>query len=673
MSQNADHRLDLPQFSQLIVSDINPQLEVILAQNLNEINALLADGNQYSWDNLIARIEEMHNTLDNFWSPVSHLNGVCNTDELRVAYNAAQPKLSAYYSQIGQNQELYNAYKQLDLTVLNSAQQKVVSNALRDFELSGVALEKEQQQRFTAIKLRTSELSTKFSENVLDSTQAWKKHITDVSDLAGMPELTLAGAKQAAQEAGLEGYLLTLEFPSYLPVMTYCNNRELREEVYTAFATRASNTEQNKAWDNSAIIEELLTLRQELANILGFTSYAHYSLATKMAKEPNEVLGFLNELADHSVAISRTEFAELRQFAMQRSNLEQLQAWDVGYYSEKLKQQKFSISQDQIRPYFPLDKVLQGLFNITSRLFNFTINEIHEFDAWHKDVKLFEILRDEEVIARFYLDPFARANKRGGAWMDGCRTRRRNAQGELQLPTAYLVCNFNAPIGHDPALLTHDELTTLFHEFGHGIHHMLTEMEYSDISGINGVPWDAVELPSQFLENWCWQPQALAIISGHYSTGEPLPANLLNKLLEARNFQSAMGMVRQLEFSIFDYRLHLEHKAGTNGVQPLLDEIRQQIAVLIPPAFNAFQNGFSHIFAGGYAAGYYSYKWAEVLSADAFSLFENKGIFHKETGQLFLTSILQKGGSEEPLKLFTDFRGRAPDTDALLRHSGIKA
>ncbi|MEH6442423.1 MAG: M3 family metallopeptidase [Oceanospirillaceae bacterium] len=673
MSQNADHRADLPQFSQLIVSDINPQLEGILARNLSEINALLAQGNQYSWDTLIAPIEEMHNTLDNFWSPVSHLNGVCNTDELRVAYNEAQPKLSAYYSQIGQNQELYNAYKQLDLSVLNSAQQKVVSNALRDFELSGVALDKAQQQRFTAIKLRTSELSTKFSENVLDSTQAWKKHITDVSELAGMPELTLAGAKQAAQEAGLEGYLLTLEFPSYLPVMTYCNNRELREEVYTAFATRASNTEPNKAWDNSAIIEELLTLRQELAKILGFESYAHYSLATKMAKEPSEVLGFLNELADHSVAISRTEFAELRQFAMQKSNLEQLQAWDVGYYSEKLKQQKFSISQDQLRPYFPLEKVLQGLFNITSRLFNFKINEIHEFDSWHKDVKLFEIIRDEQVIARFYLDPFARANKRGGAWMDGCRTRRRNVQGELQLPTAYLVCNFNAPIGHDPALLTHDELTTLFHEFGHGIHHMLTEMEYSDISGINGVPWDAVELPSQFLENWCWQPQALAIISGHYSTGETLPANLLSKLLEARNFQSAMGMVRQLEFSIFDYRLHLEHKAGTNSVQPLLDEIRQQVAVLIPPAFNAFQNGFSHIFAGGYAAGYYSYKWAEVLSADAFSLFEDKGIFHKETGQLFLKSILQKGGSEEPLKLFIDFRGRGPDTDALLRHSGIKA
>ncbi|MCJ8338364.1 MAG: M3 family metallopeptidase [Pseudomonadales bacterium] len=674
MSYSDTATAGLPNFSSIDTSAINSELDKILKHNNQRIDQLLAENSLYTWQNLVAPLEQLNDTLANFWSPVSHLNAVCNSDELRVAYNQAQPKLSAYYTHLGQNHELYTAYQQLQRADLNSAQNKVLDNALRDFKLSGVALAAEQQRRFAEIKLRTSELGTKFSENVLDSTQAWQKHITDVQQLAGMPELALAAAKQAAQAKELPGYLLTLEFPSYLPVMTYCDNRALRQEMYTAFATRASTAGENASqqqWDNSPIIEELLALRKELATILGFDSYAHYSLATKMADSPDAVLGFLNDLAQHSVTSARAEFATLRQFAAKWSALEQLQAWDVGYYAEKLKLQKFSISQEQLRPYFPMHKVLQGLFSITSRLFDFQITEIDEFDAWHSDVKLFQISRDNKVIARFYLDPFARANKRGGAWMDVCRTRRIDSQGELQLPTAYLVCNFNAPVGNDPALLTHDELTTLFHEFGHGLHHMMTEMQYADISGINGVPWDAVELPSQFLENWCWQPQALSIISGHFSTGETLPAKLLDNLLEARNFQSAMTMVRQLEFSLFDYRLHLEYQPGESGVQPLLDQIRQQVAAVIPPTFNSFQNSFSHIFAGGYAAGYYSYKWAEVLSADAFSLFEEKGIFHKETGQLFLSSILQKGGSEEPLKLFVDFRGREPDTEALLRHSGI--
>ena len=674
MSYSDTATAGLPNFSSIDTSAINSELDQILKHNNQQIDQLLAENTLYTWQNLVAPLEQLNDTLANFWSPVSHLNAVCNSDELRVAYNQAQPKLSAYYTRLGQNHQLYTAYQQLQRADLNSAQNKVLDNALRDFKLSGVALPTEQQQRFAEIKLRTSELGTKFSENVLDSTQAWQKHITDVQQLAGMPELALAAAKQAAQAKELPGYLLTLEFPSYLPVMTYCDNRALRQEMYTAFATRASTAGENASqqqWDNSPIIEELLALRKELATILGFDSYAHYSLATKMADSPDAVLGFLNDLAQHSVTSARAEFATLRQFAAKWSALEQLQAWDVGYYAEKLKLQKYSISQEQLRPYFPMDKVLQGLFSITSRLFDFQITEIDEFDTWHSDVKLFQISRDDKVIARFYLDPFARANKRGGAWMDVCRTRRIDSQGELQLPTAYLVCNFNAPVGNDPALLTHDELTTLFHEFGHGLHHMMTEMQYADISGINGVPWDAVELPSQFLENWCWQPQALAIISGHFSTGETLPVKLLDNLLEARNFQSAMAMVRQLEFSLFDYRLHLEYQPGESRVQPLLNQIRQQVAAVIPPTFNSFQNSFSHIFAGGYAAGYYSYKWAEVLSADAFSLFEDKGIFHKETGQLFLSSILQKGGSEDPLKLFVDFRGREPDTEALLRHSGI--
>ena len=662
---------DLPEFSKLDPGQINAQLESILSENLQRIDTILLENSQYSWDNLIVPMDTLNDRLAKFWSPVSHLNAVCNTDKLREAYNQAQPKLSAYHSKLGQNHQLYLAYKQLANTELNSDQQKVIANALRDFELSGVALPTDKQQRFAAIKLRTNNLSTKFSENVLDSTQAWHKHITDQKELAGLPKLALAAAKQAAQAKDLDGYLLTLEFPSYLPIMSYCDNRELRSEVYRAFATRASATPANQQWDNSPIIEELLALRLEMANMLDFDSYAHFSLATKMANTPQEVLGFLNELADQSVNTARFEFNTLSQFALELDELDKLEAWDVGYYAEKLKKQQYAISQEQLRPYFPIDKVLQGLFSITSRLFNFEISQIKQFDSWHQDVTLYQISRDDQVIARFYLDPFARANKRGGAWMDVCRTRRLTEEGEIQLPTAYLVCNFNPPVGSDPALLTHDELTTLFHEFGHGLHHMMTKMEYADISGINGVPWDAVELPSQFLENWCWQPQALTLISGHYLNGETLPADMLEKLLAARNFQSAMALVRQLEFSLFDYRLHLEFQPGDSVVQPVLDEIRLQGAAVTPPAFNCFQNGFSHIFAGGYAAGYYSYKWAEVLSSDAFSLFEEKGIFHCETGLLFLQHILEKGGSEEPAKLFKDFRGRDPDSQALLRHCGI--
>jgi len=661
----------LPKFSQIEPSQINAQLDVIISENLQNIETILSQNIDYTWGNLIAPIDTLNDTLANFWSPISHLNSVCNTDELRVAYNEAQPKLSSYYTKLGQNHQLYCAYKNISTADLSVAQQKVIDNAVRDFELSGVALEDAKKQRFGEIKLRTSELSTKFSENVLDSTQAWQKHISDADELVGMPDLALAAAEQTAKAKDLGGYLLTLEFPSYLPVMSYCANRELRREVYTAFATRASDTIENKKWDNSPIIEELLALRLELANVLGFDSYAHYSLATKMAQTPDDVLGFLNKLAEQSVATARSEFDSLALFAKETDNIEHLEAWDVGYYSEKLKKDKYAISQDQLRPYFPMDKVLEGLFNITSRLFNFEITKIDDFDSWHKDVTHYQLSRDGQVIARCYLDPFARANKRGGAWMDVCRTRMRTLSGDLQLPTAYLVCNFNSPVGDNQALLTHDEVTTLFHEFGHGLHHMMTQMEDADVSGINGVPWDAVELPSQFLENWCWQPQALALISGHYQSGETLPTDMLDKLLAAKNFQSAMGMVRQLEFSLFDYRLHLEYQPGESIVQPLLNQIRQQVAAITPPAFNAFQNGFSHIFAGGYAAGYYSYKWAEVLSADAFSLFEEKGIFHRETGYAFLENILQKGGSEEPAKLFKDFRGREPNTDALLRHCGI--
>lgn len=662
----------LPEFSKISADEINPSIDQILAHNRERIAAITAQDAPYNWQNFVAPLEHLNEHLSNVWSPISHLNSVLNSDALREAYNLCLPKISAYYTELGQNHDLFNAYQSIDRQQLNAAQIKVVDNALRDFRLSGVALDSENQQRFAAIKQRTSELSTKFSENVMDATQGWEKHITDEAELSGLPAMALAAAKQTATAKGKDGYIINLEFPSYLPIMTYCNNRALREEVYTAFTTRASNNGPNAGkWDNTPIIEELLELRHELAEILGFENYAQYSLATKMAHSPSEVIGFLDDLAKHSVEMARSEVASLRQFSQAESGFEQLEAWDIGYYSEKAKQQKFDISQEALRPYFPLPRVLQGLFSITGRLFNISIEPITEFDTWHSDAQLYQISRDNQVIARFYLDPFARENKRGGAWMDVCRTRRRDDNGQIQTPTAYLVCNFNAPIGKDPALLTHDEVTTLFHEFGHGLHHMLTQVEYADISGINGVPWDAVELPSQFLENWCWQPQALALISSHFETEETLPAELLSKLLEAKNFQSAMMMVRQLEFSLFDFKLHLDFQPGETNVQQLLDEVREQVAAVIPPEFNCFQNGFSHIFAGGYAAGYYSYKWAEVLSADAFSLFEIKGIFNKEAGKQFLENILEKGGSEDPLTLFTQFRGRKPNTDALLRHSGI--
>jgi len=482
----------------------------------------------------------------------------------------------------------------------------------------------------------------------------------------------VAAARQAAEAKGEDGWLLTLDFPSYIPVMTYADDRALREEVYTAFATRASDQGPHAGqWDNSAVMQEILQLRLEKAQLLGFENYAEYSLATKMAEDPDQVIGFLRDLAEKSLSEAKREYQELCDFAREEFGMASLEAWDVTYFGEKLKHARYEISQEMLRPYFPLPKVLEGMFDVAQRLFGIDICEITEFDSWHKDARHFEVRRNEELIARFYLDPFAREKKRGGAWMDDCRVRRRLDDGSLQLPVAYLVCNFNPPVGDDPALLTHNEVTTLFHEFGHGIHHMLTRIEAADVSGINGVAWDAVELPSQFLENWCWEPEALALISGHYQTGETLPQALLDKMLAAKNFQSGMMMVRQLEFSLFDFQLHREYQPGETEVQAVLDRIRSEVAVVNPPVLNRFQHSFSHIFAGGYAAGYYSYKWAEVLSADAFSRFEEEGIFNTQTGADFLHAILEQGGSREAMALFTEFRGRKPEVDALLRHSGI--
>lgn len=667
----------LPPFSKISPEMVEPALDQILADNRAAIESLQHQ-DAPSWDSLVQALTEHEERLGQMWSPVSHMNSVVNSDELRDAYNACLPKLSQYSTETGQNEVLCNSFKALKesegFNDLNTAQQKAINNTLRDFHLSGIDLPADKKARYGELKQKLSELTNKFAENVMDATQGWHKHITDEADLAGLPDTAKGLLQQLAAQKELDGWVITLDFPSFHPVMTYAENRELREEVYTAFVTRASDQGPNAGeWDNSPVMDEILALRYELAQLLGFNSYAEYSIETKMASTTDEVLGFLNDLADRSVKQAREEFADLQAYARDEHGADDLKAWDVGFYSEKLRQQRYAISQEELRPYFPAAKVIAGMFDVVNRLYGITLEEITEqTDRWHEDVKFYTVKRDGEQIASFYLDLYARENKRGGAWMDVCRERYRKDNGELQLPVAYLVCNFSAPVGDKPALLTHDEVTTLFHEFGHGLHHMLTKVEVSDVAGINGVAWDAVELPSQFMENFCYEKEGLDLIAGHFETEEPLPQALLDKLQAAKNFQSAMMMVRQLEFALFDFRLHHEFSPGwDSSVQALLNSVRQQVAVLPAVPFNRFQHSFSHIFAGGYAAGYYSYKWAEVLSADAYSRFENEGIFNQTTGQSFLENILEMGGSEEPAELFKAFRGRDPEVDALLRHSGI--
>ena len=671
---------ELPPFSAIQPEHVEPAISQLIDANRKHLQALLSDLQQPNWDNLVAPLEAQGDLLDQAWSPVSHLNAVCNNDALRTAYNNSLALLTEYGTEVSQNTELYNAYQQLadseDYGRLTQAQKQAVDNALRDFRLGGVALDGEQKKRFGAIQKRLSELSTQFSNNVLDATQAWFKHFTDAEALAGLPESALAQAAQAAAQKQLSGYVVTLDFPSYLAVMMYADNRQLREEMYTAYVTRAS-ADGKKAdgssaaqWDNSALITETLALRHELAQLLGFANYAERSLASKMAESTQQVLDFLNELAQKSRPLAERDIQELRDFAATQDCTD-LQPWDMTYYSEKLRVEKYAISQEELRPYFPAERVITGMFDVVKRLYDIDIVQVAVFDSWHPDVRFYHIFKNGEKIASFYLDLFAREHKRGGAWMADCRVRRKTDTG-TQLPVAFLTCNFTPPVGDTPSLLTHDEVTTLFHEFGHGLHHMLTQIDVAAVSGINGVAWDAVELPSQFLENWCWEPEAIPLISAHYQTAEPLPQALLDKMLAAKNFQSGMQMVRQLEFSLFDFRLHAEYDpANPQDPQAVLDQVRREVAVVQAPAFNRFQNSFSHIFAGGYAAGYYSYNWAEVLSADAFSRFEEEGIFNAQTGESFLHEILQQGGSKAPMELFINFRGREPSIDALLRHSGL--
>src|SRR5690625_231727 len=614
----------LPAFSQIKPEHVEPAITALIDENRRTLEQLLKANQHYTWDNLVAPLEAASDRLANAWSPVNHMNSVVNNDELRAAYNACLPKLSEFNTEVGQNEQLYQAYQQIRQSVefaeLSQAQRKAVDDALRDFRLAGVSLPDAQKQRFKEISSRLSELRSRFEENVLDATDDWSLLIKDEQELAGLPATALATLRQNAQRKDQSGWLVNLDFPSYYPIMTYADNRDLREKVYRAYSTRASDIgAKPDQWNNLPLMEEILQLRHERANLLGFSNYAELSLATKMATTTDEVVDFLHDLARRAKPRAEQELEELHAYALDQHGVRELAAWDIGYYSEKLRQERYQVSQEDLRPYFPADQVLTGLFDVVQRLFGLSIREVKGVETWHPDVRFYTVTdQKNDLRGEFYVDLYARERKRGGAWMGSCRVRRRTPLG-VQTPVAYLTCNFTPPVGDAPALLTHTEVETLFHEFGHGLHHMLTRIDVAAVAGINGVPWDAVELPSQFMENWCWEREALDLFACHHETGERIPDELYQRMKAAKNFQSAMQTVRQLEFALFDFRLHLEYDPAQGGrIYEILEEVRDEVAVVQPPEYNRFPNSFSHIFAGGYAAGYYSYKWADVLYADDF-------------------------------------------------------
>lgn len=668
--------MDLPKFSAIDNTKIESDITELLAKNKQKIDALVAKQLPLNWDSFILPQEQIDDDLNQSWSPISHLNAVLNSKGLRKAYNACLGPLSEYSSEIGQNQKLYQSYLQLqqhkNYQQYNPAQQKSITDALLDFTLSGVALAETEKVRFREIKKRLSELTAKFSENVLDSTQAWQKHLTDEQCLEGIPQTVLSLFAQQAKAKNLDGYLINLEAPSYLAVMTYAKDQALRKELYLAFSSRASQYGPGgEQYDNQGLMLEILQLRQEMAELLGYQVYSEQSLAKKMAKDTQQVFQFLQDLIAKVRPAAIEEYTDLQSFVQAEFQVANLQAWDIAYYSELKKQSLYHINDELLRPYFPIAKVLQGLFEISYKLYGVEIKPQDGVDTWHDDVSTYTIYKDGEKIAGFYLDLYARENKRGGAWMADCKNRRRLQNGEIQLPQAFLTCNFMPGVDGKPALLTHTEVVTLFHEFGHGLHHMLTSVEVLAVSGISGVAWDAVELPSQFMENFCWQAEGLNLMSGHYQTDEALPGELLTAMLSARNFHAGMRLIRQLEFGLMDFMLHSTKPVAENFIRHQVAAARAQTSVYEVPSSNRFENGFGHIFAGGYAAGYYSYLWAEVLSADAFAAFEEQGLFNRQTGQRFLTQILEKGGSEPAMQLFKAFRGREPDNSALLRHNGL--
>jgi oligopeptidase A len=662
----------LPDFPAIDASHVEPAIRQLLEGNRRTLAALLAGGAE-GWDGLVAPIECMHHRLARAWSPVGHLNGVMNGDDLRAAYNACLPLLTAYHTELAQNAELCAAYQRVldrDGASLDATQRKLLENALRDFRLAGVSLPADRKQRFGQVMERLATVQAKFDENVLDATNAWSRHVVAEVELAGLPANTVQRARQAAEAAGQSGWLLSLDAPNYQAVMTHAESETLRREFYEAWVTRASDQGPHAGqWDNSPLMAEILALRSEAANLVGFSNFAEYSIATKMAHRTGEVLDFLRELARVSRPAAKREFAEVEQFAGRT-----LEAWDVAFYAERLKRARLDVSEEALRPYFPLPRVLAGLFTVVTRLYGVRIVARPDASVYHEDVRYFDIVdRDGTPRGGFFLDLYARPKKRGGAWMDECVGRIRMADASA-LPVAYLVCNFSPPVGSQPSLLTHQEVLTLFHEFGHGLHHMLTRVDYPSVAGINGVPWDAVELPSQFMENFAWRDEVLPLISAHVESGEPLPAEMLRKLQGTRTFQAGMHTARQLEFALFDFRLHAEYVPGSPPrIAETLAEVRDEVAVVRPPAFNRFPNSFQHVFSGGYAAGYYSYKWAEVLSADAFGAFEEQGVFDLATARRFLKSVLERGGSRDAMEAFIEFRGRRPQIEPLLRQLGLAA
>jgi oligopeptidase A len=668
----------LPRFADFKPGFVTPAVDQLLAENRAVIGRVTSPDVPASWRDFVQPLVDANERLHRAWGVVGHLNSVMNSPELREAYNSNLAKITEYYTELGQHDGLFAGYKALrsgpEFESLSRAQKKIVENELRDFRLGGAELPPEKKTRFKEISERLSKISSRFSDNLLDATNAFAHFVTDPADTVGIPDDVLAAAREAAQADGKPGWKFTLHAPSYLPVLQYADKRSLRELMYRAYVTRASEFGKPE-WDNTSLIAEILELRRELAQLLGFASYAEYSLEPKMADSPRQVLDFLNELAARARPHAERDLAELTGYARAELGLGQLEAWDLAYASEKLRAKRYDFSDQEVKRYFPETRVLPGMFKVVETLYGLGIAAA-EAPSWHPDVR-FHAIRDGAggPVGQFYTDLYARPPKRGGAWMDEAVTRR-TRDGRVQAPVAYLNCNFAAPAGGKPALFTHDEVITLFHEFGHGLHHLLTRVDHLGVSGINGVEWDAVELPSQFMENFCWEWDVLARMTAHADTGAPLPRALFDKMIAARNFQSGMQTMRQIEFSLFDLHLHhdfdpTDRKAGAKTALDLLNDVRRRVAVVFPPDYNRFPNNFSHIFSGGYAAGYYSYKWAEVLSADAYSLFEENGVLDPRTGQRFRDEILGVGGSRPALESFIAFRGREPKIDALLKHNGM--
>ncbi|WP_212786048.1 M3 family metallopeptidase [Ferrigenium kumadai] len=664
----------LPRFAEIKPEHVAPAIEQLLNENRALVERLLADDVPPTWDDFVLPMEDANERVSRAWGPVGHLNAVMNSPELREAYNATLPKITQYYAELGQNLALFKKFKALrdsaEFGTLSGARKKVIENELRDFRLGGAELPEDKKARYLEVQEKLAELSSRFSDNLLDATNAYTLVIENRDELNGLPEDVLQAAREAAEAAGKTGWLFTLKAPSYMPVMQYADNRALREKMYRAYATRASEFGDAKL-DNGPLMDEIVKLRGEEAALLGFANYGELSLASKMAETPQQVVQFMRELAQRARPFAEKDLAELREFARNELDLSELHSWDIGYASEKLREKRYAFSEQEVKQYFPEDAVLLGMFRLVETLYGLSIAQASA-PVWHESVRFFDI-RDAQgqLVGQFYLDLYARNSKRGGAWMDDVITRRRKAEG-IQTPVAYLNCNFSAPVGGKPATFTHDEVITLFHEFGHGLHHLLTEVEDLGVSGINGVEWDAVELPSQFMENFCWEWDVVQGMTRQADSGEKLPRALFDKMLAAKNFQSGLQTLRQIEFSLFDMLMHSSFEAGGGKtILQLLDEVRAEVAVLMPPDFNRFPHSFSHIFAGGYAAGYYSYKWAEVLSADAYSLFEEHGVLNPDIGARFRAEVLAMGGSRGAMESFTAFRGREPSIAALLRHNGL--